>query len=109
MAVSYLITTEQDISREENDPAGITVTGIPAAIDMTVYTTVTFIVTSRSGKDIISKSVGDGVTINGQGLDIQLTTADMTNQPKNGNKWKIRVSNGTVPITIGKGAFKILT
>ena len=104
---TYLIKREIPITRQEGDTADV-VFIVPEVLDMALYS-VRFSVTNQLKKSKIFKSSeNQNIIIGGQTLLIPLSSDD-TKYHSGNYRWELELFNETEQITIGKGAFNIIS
>lgn len=112
MANSYVITEEQDITREEGATGSITITVASDVIDLDTYSTVKFQVRmeddiDRTRTPVISKTSDSGITRSGQTVTIALSASDTLDLYGSDYRWEIQFEGNSEVIPLMRGSFII--
>ena len=101
---SYIVETEQDITRQEGDTGSIQFT-IPVVLNPASYT-ILFKVFTRNGTVVFTKADAAWTRAT-QTITAYLAAVDTKGYEGN-HRWELQFSSATEVITVGKGCFKIL-
>ena len=108
---SYIITEEQEITRNEGDSNDVELSIASDVINLDLYPNCKFQVRYESDVErtmalVISKATGgNGVVISGQSVTVTIDPSDTTGKAGSGYRWEIQFDDGTDIYTIMRGPF----